>query len=144
MENLIATLIVYQHNVRMLHWTCKGKGFDHTHSYLDDFGKQIYDFTDEIAEIMISLDKKIPTLTEAMNILANDDTTEHLIITSEEFHDSKECAKAMMQMFTTLHSVYMKAYDEIKEHPGLTSTLDTHLAWIHKEGFYKMRLRLED
>ena len=71
MHRLISALIVYHHNIKMLHWTCTGKEFDATHEYLDDMAKQLYEYTDVIAEIMMSKDKIIPTLSYKVQCFIN-------------------------------------------------------------------------
>lgn len=140
MHKLISTLIVYHHNVKMLHWTCKGKGFDATHEYLDDIAKQLDGYIDVIAEIMMSKDLIIPTLVEAVNVLEQDDDNEHLIINGSDTHDCEECANATYRMLHTLYYIYDASHEGNES--DIISILDEHMAWIRKECFYKMKQRL--
>lgn len=142
MHKLISTLLVYHHNVKILHWTCKGKGFDAAHNYLDDFGKQLYEYIDVIAEIMVSKDLPIPTLIEAVNVLEQDNDNEHLIIKGDDMHTCEECSQAMYRMFCTLYKVYECSHEGNES--DIVSILDEHMAWIRKEGFYKMKQRLTE
>ena len=140
MHRLISALIVYHHNIKMLHWTCTGKEFDATHEYLDDMAKQLYEYTDVIAEIMMSKDKIIPTLSSAISILDEDDKHEHLIINGD-INECYECAEATFRMLSTLYELYKDAHEEMES--DIVSILDEHMAWIRKECFYKMKLRIK-
>lgn len=142
MYKLISALIVYHHNVKMLHWTCKGKGFDATHEYLDNIAKQLDEYIDVVAEIMMSKGLTIPTLVEAVNVLEQDDDNEHLVINGSDTHNCGECAEATYRMFCTLYILYEAAHEGNES--DIVSIFDEHMAWIRKEGFYKMKLRLSD
>ena len=147
MQKLISALIVYHHNIKMLHWNCKGKGFDATHEYLDNIAKQLNEYIDVIAEIMVSEDITIPTLLEAIEVLRQDDTTEHLIVSGEGTHDCKECAEATYNMLSELYTLYKGAKfkePEIVFESDIMSIIDEHMAWIRKECLYKMKMRLAE
>ena len=146
MIKLLATMLVYHHNIKMLHWTCTGHNFDATHEYLDNLAKQLYEYTDVIAEIMMSKGMTLPSYTEAVKILENDDNCVHVIVSGEDTHSACECAKLSFEMFNILYNKYDCAHKQPNGEcyeSDIVSILDEHMSWIRKEIFYKMKLRME-
>ena len=108
-RNLLAALILFQHNVKILHWNLVGVDFDPVHQLLGDYYDQLGEFIDDIAETSIQLEIPPVGLTEAFDILngLNDD---FVALEGKEIFTSEESFNSLGIMFEKLLSLYETAW----------------------------------
>ena len=89
---LLATLMIYQHNFRVLHWNASGLEFHTQHDwaakYYDELGEDI----DKIAEIMIRLHQDVLNYKEAIDVVEEYDY-DFLMLDSGDKYEIKDFIK---------------------------------------------------
>ena len=149
LKRLFAGLVVYNYNLKLLHWNCIGKHFDTVHELMDDYSSVTNNYIDEIAEIMKMFNVRPLCLECALKLIKEDNSHEFLYLACEENFDSKDVWKNVSIMFSSLINLYENTINCTEEHntalPGdVISKLQEHQYWFRKEYFYKIKARLDD
>ena len=98
LKQLFSALVIYRHNMNILHWKSKGCHFDGLHKLFSDYGDKFNNLIDEVAEIML-IEGENPLCFKHCFETASEDTRDHLILTGGENYDSENSAIAVEKMF---------------------------------------------
>ena len=141
MKTLLSALVLHTHNFRVLHWNCCGLDFDATHELMSSYGDKLSEFTDEVAESLISTGGSPVNLFTAMTILKD---SEHNFTVTD---DAKTyCTEEALNTTNNILKELIALYDECNDcdlHPAIVSKLQEHQYWLIKESDYKGRRRLQ-
>lgn len=136
---LLAALQKQQYNLRILHWKSTGLDFHTTHvevldGYIDKFGEYI----DQVAEMMILVNEKIPSAKELENIASKSKVDMELPVKE---YDSEEIFSSIYKIFNLIISVIDKCSKN--NYPSyIQSELDSIMYWFQIEGRYKTKQTL--
>ena len=144
LKRLFAGLVVYNYNLKLLHWNCTGKHFDTAHEMMDDYSSITNNYIDEIAEILKMIGCKPLCLDCAIKLIKEDESHEYLYLCcDEDSFSSKDVWKHTGVMFEGLINLYNEAITDTL--PGdIISKLQEHQYWFRKEYSYKIKARLDD
>lgn len=139
LKRIFTALVIYQHNMKMIHWNCCGCHFDNIHAISNDYYDKMQTHIDEIAEIMMMIGEKPLSLREVFDFAENDDASYEVFNSS---HDGgTEFFGSMSYMMTHLISLYEDACHN--ELPGdIISKLQEHQYFYRLENDYKLKRRL--
>ena len=140
-DKIFASLIVYRHNLHILHWKISGHNFEDMHKLLDDYVSKFNSFIDEIGEMMLSLNCNPLALSDCIHILENDEEY-FLMLDPSEDYDMEDALSAMDKMFTDMMVMYMTLYKEVELPDDCKSKLDEHRYWFRIENSYKNKRRM--
>ena len=136
-------LVLYDYNIRVLHWKIVGKGFETNHNLMDSYHSQLNTMIDDIGECILMLKGNIPAFTEIPTYLRNDDSTSYVLLNGTDKYDSEKVLENTRKMFNGLLDAYQKATDN-SEIPGdIVSKLQEHQYWLRKESNYKLDSKLQ-
>ena len=142
LKQLFSALVIYRHNMNILHWKSKGCHFDGLHKLFSDYGDKFNNLIDEVAEIML-IEGENPLCFKHCFETASEDTRDHLILTGGENYDSENSAIAVEKMFETLIDMYTEIAENNDLSPELQSKFDEHLYWLKLECRYKNVQRMK-
>lgn len=140
-KSLFSALVVYRHNINVLHWKVKGCHFDCLHELLDNYGDTFNSFIDEVAEAMMCVGCN-PLDFEACRATVNDDAINHIVLSGESDYDTDDIQKNIGIMFTTLITMYTEVANSHELPSDVQAKLDEQLYWFRLENNYKNRRRL--
>ena len=143
LKTLFSTVILYRHNLHVLHWKAKGCDFDCIHGLLDTYVDKFNGFVDEIAEIMLMMGTNPLSIQDCLKIAEDDSDITHIIIDPNSDYDAEECINHVKTMFDTLMNVYENVCDEDDIPNDIIATFDNHVGWIRLENKYKNVQRLK-
>lgn len=141
LKKLFSMLVLYQHNVKMLHWNVIGCDFDSIHAVLGEYADKMGLFIDDVAEIMLQLDMDILSLHEVMEYLEKDEDYNYIELRSGEKFETDDVFKYIHVFFTQLISVYEEIYKDQDLDGSIISELQTQQFWFRKEALYKNKHR---
>lgn len=142
-KTLFSTIILYRHNLHILHWKAKGCHFDCIHELLDTYVDKFNTYVDEVAEIMLMLGINPLSLQDCLQIAEDDSDITHVLIDPTGDYDGHECMDYIQTMFTTLMGIYRNICDENILPKDIMATFDNHLGWLRLENHYKNVQRLK-
>ena len=145
-NRVFSALTLYQHNMKVLHWTSCGVNFDSTHAITEDYAEKFGSMQDEIAEIMSSLDYRPLCLCSALEILENDTNCQYISVDATKNYNKKSAFKLIGSMFESLICLYRELREcECCVTSEIGSKLDEHLGFFRVEHLYKNKQRsIED
>ena len=143
LAKIFNTLVMYDYNVRVLHWKVIGKDFDTKHKLMDDYHAQLNTMTDEIGEIILMLHGTLPSFHEVDNTAMNDRDEKYTMLSGSDVYDGKQVLEYTRRMFNQLIGFYEKAL-ETELPSDIKSKLDEHLYWLRLETGYKLDSQLND
>lgn len=143
LQLLLSTLIVYSHNMRVLHWKVTGTDFDPTHSVFDSYAEKLNELVDEVAEIGIQVNTEPVSQLTAIEILKNDQEFKFVIIEGNETFTSRKAFETADLMFDTLIRIYEKTYKTDDLPDDIVNKLQEHSYLLRKEYQYKNKMRLK-
>lgn len=141
LQGLLAVLMIYSDNMRVLHWKCCGVDFEPYHELTANYYSKLNDITDEIAEMGMQLGTNPITVLDAKDIITSIDENVLALSAIETYPNTKVLEhidymyKHLMTMTTVLRNT-----DGMPEY--LKSELDTIIAYFSKEVLYKNTKRL--
>lgn len=141
MKKLLAALILYHFNTRILHWKLTGTDFDPVHELLGDYYDQLGVFIDDIAEIGLILEINPINIAEAITVLENDGG-DFMMLNGSENLSSKDCFEKIKFMFGSLISIYEELYKDESIPADVINKLQEHSFWLRKELSFKNVRRL--
>jgi len=139
---LLSALVFHSHNIKLLHWNVEGLHFDIVHKTLDEYYKMLQDYTDEVAEIGSILGVKPVSLTQAVEILKNDER-QYVIVDPEKSYNSKEAYVAVCDIFSNLVDLYDNVCQDENISADIINKLQEQQYSIRKEWQYKTAKRLK-
>ena len=142
LDQLFSALVIYRHNMNILHWKSKGCHFDCLHKLFGDYSDKFNDLIDEVAEIML-IEGQNPLCFKHCFETASEDTRDHLVLTGAEDYDFENAATAVEKMFNMLISMYTEIAENNDLSPELQSKFDEHLYWLKLECRYKNVQRMK-
>lgn len=140
-RKLLPTLILYQHNLHVLHWKLRGVDFDPVHSLLGEYYETLAGFVDEVGEISLMLGIEPMGLKESIDFLLELPEEFEELKGSESF-SSLDCFSKINNYFTQLIGLYNASYQDITE-PNIVNKLQEQAYWFVKECKYKNNQRLK-
>lgn len=139
LERLFVASIIYEHNMRMIHWNCNGCHFDRIHAISDEYAEKFNDNIDSIAEMIMMLGGKTMSLACVLDF-ANDDTEEYIII-KDYIEDGVESYNTIGRMLSHIVSLY-DAVSHTDIPADIISELQAQQYYFRLEGQYKNNRRL--
>lgn len=143
LKRLFAVIIVYRHNIHMLHWKASGSHFDCIHKLCDDYVDHFNGLVDEIAEMILMLGEVPLTLHECFELVDNDSSHEYIIISASEDYDEEDTAEHIGTMFNDIMSIYDEIYSKDELPKDIIASIDGQMGWFRLENHYKNRQRLK-
>jgi len=141
-QRLLSVLVVYAHNMKVLHWKVTGTDFDPTHSVFDEYAKKLNEFVDEVAEICIQLNTNPVSYSFALDVLEKDSLFKYFIADADRNYTSKEAFEAANVMFDTIIAVYEMVNKNQAIPEDIRNKLQEHSYFVRKEFMYKNKMRL--
>jgi len=141
LQRLMAAQILFQHNLKILHWNVIGLDFDPVHELLGGYYEYFNDLIDDTAEFCKSLSVNVISLHEAMEILENDDIAFMSINGSDSFV-SKDCFEKVGNMFDIMIKLYDMAFTYDTIPASIVNKMQESQQWFRKESHFKNRQRL--
>lgn len=142
-ETLFSALILYRHNIHILHWKCCGKDFDSTHRLMDEYLYRFTTMIDSIGEIVLQLGENPLCLCSVMKNLDENNDVEFMCIEGDENYESETVYRHIAFMFKGLIEI-IDSIEEDKELPSdVISVLDSHKEWLRLERDYKNIQRVQ-
>lgn len=139
---LLAILINYHHNFRILHWKVVGYHFEEYHEICATYYDIMQQHIDLIAEIGLSYDEQPLGLVEAFEILKKDSENYKIIDPQDDYNESD-----IIDNVDIMFKDIMKALDEllkvprINKNPGVRSKLEGMYEFYDTECNYKNKRR---
>jgi len=140
LKRVFTALVLYQHNMRLIHWNCCGSHFDNIHKISMEYANKMEEQIDEVAEIMMMVTNTKPlSLKEVFDFAENDTDSYEFFNTS---HDSgKEVFEIMGYMMNHLILLYNNACKS--DLPAdVVGKLQEHQYYYRLESDYKNKRRL--
>lgn len=141
-QRLLSALILYSHNVRILHWKVKGVDFDTVHALFGDYQGKLDGLVDDIAEIGLQLDIQPVSLRVAIETLENDNDFDYLMLEGDESFSSFSAFEKISGMFKVLIDLYEDLCCDDNVPADVANKMQEHTYWLRKELQYKNRQRL--
>ena len=84
------TLVLYDYNIRILHWKAKGLDFGTKHALMDDYHSQLNSYVDEVGEmLMMTGNVNMPTLFDVLSSIKNDEDEDYIVIAGTAYYSRK-------------------------------------------------------
>lgn len=136
LQILFSTLVIYDYNIRMLHWKVSGIDFGTKHELMDAYHSELNSMIDEVGEMILMLHGLIPSFAE-INLFMSNSPKSFLIISGKENYDSKTVMNVVNNLFTDL----IQLIDDTKSSnlpSDIISKLEELQYWLRKETRYKL------
>ena len=143
LTKIFNALCIYCHNMRTLHWKTRGLDFDAKHELVDEYRKQMGEYIDDIAEIMLMCNINPPTLVDVVKSAAKDSKERYIILSTDKYYDNKEIFEQVNKMFAHLVELYTKVTKSSALSGDIVGKLEEHQYFFHKEYKYKGVNRLK-
>lgn len=135
---LFNTLVIYDYNIRVLHWKVVGLDFGTKHELMDDYHSQLNSMIDDIGECILMLHGSIPSLVDIIDNAKNDTDESYTMLTGTETYDARKVIELARKMFTQLISIYQTATTNDSLPGDIVNVLQEHQYWLRKETRYKL------
>ena len=136
--NLFCALILYDYNIRMLHWKVNTVDFLAKHLLMDEYHEQLNGYSDELGEIlMMTGNTNIPSFTEIIEMVKADDD-QYVLLEGENFYSPEQVLSYTKLMFDHLIKLYGKIIKDYTLTSDIISKLEEHQYWLRKESSYKL------
>ena len=141
-NKLLAILINYHHNFRVLHWKVTGCHFEEYHELCANYYEAIQNHIDTVAEIGLTYDEEPLGLVEAFELLAKD-KDDYKIIDPKDDYDEQDIIENIEIMFTDIMKAIDKLLKEpkVEKNPGARSELENLYSFYDIECNYKNKRR---
>lgn len=135
---LFNTIVIYDYNIRVLHWKVVGLDFGTKHELMDDYHSQLNSMIDDIGECILMLHGSIPSLVDIIDNAKNDTDESYTMLTGTETYDARKVIELARKMFTQLISIYQTATTNDSLPGDIVNVLQEHQYWLRKETRYKL------
>lgn len=142
MQRLLAVLILYHFNLRILHWRLTGPNFDPVHSLMGDYYEKFGGFIDDVAEIGMQVGTDPINVTDAVHLLESDGG-KYMVLNGSENFDPVRCFEKVNFIFESTLSLYETTYSDSNLPEDISNALQEHAYWIRKELRYKNKRRMQ-
>lgn len=141
-NKLLAILINYHHNFRILHWKVTGCHFDEYHELCANYYETLQEHVDLIAEIGIIYNEQPLGLVEAFELLKKD-SDNYKIIDPKDNYDEEDIIENIDIMFKDIMKAIESLLEESKidKNPGARSKLEGMYEFYDTECNYKNKRR---
>lgn len=141
-NKLLAILINYHHNFRILHWKVTGCHFDEYHELCANYYETLQEHVDLIAEIGITYNEQPLGLVEAFELLKKD-SDNYKIIDPKDNYDEEDIIENIDIMFKDIMKAIESLLEESKidKNPGVRSKLEGMYEFYDTECNYKNKRR---
>ncbi|MDD3172182.1 MAG: ferritin-like domain-containing protein [Herbinix sp.] len=131
LKNLFACLVMYKHNLQILHWNSTGIDFSSAHEETDEYIDKFEKMIDEVGEIIKSLGGNPIGLKDCIEILEKDTTEIYFGADASHDYNYEEVLESIDKMFEDLIKLYTKCHED--------SSIDIfNKSKLHKHGYYCM------
>ena len=142
--NLFCALVLYDYNIRMLHWKVNTVDFLAKHLLMDEYHEQLNSFTDELGEIlMMTGNTDLPSFTEIIERVKNDDDN-YVLLQGDAYYSPAQVLTNTKMMFDHLIHLYGKIVTDDDLTSDIISKLEEHQYWLRKESAYKLTSSLTE
>ena len=142
-KTLFAVLVLYRHNMQVLHWNATGKQFDRVHKICDEYTEKLGECIDSIAEKLIMCGER-PLSYEEVLTQVKEDEKEFVMLTTDVQYCFACAFSAINDMFETLIKLYNEVLTTVELPTGMKSSLESELEWFELEKCYKNEKRLAE
>lgn len=141
-NKLLAILINYHHNFRILHWKVTGCHFDEYHELCANYYETLQEHIDLIAEIGIIYNEQPLGLVEAFELLKKD-SDNYKIIDPKDNYDEEDIIENIDIMFKDIMKAIESLLEESKidKNLGVRSKLEGMYEFYDTECNYKNKRR---
>jgi DNA-binding ferritin-like protein len=143
LKKVLATLILYQYNIRILHWNTAGRTFDPVHELVDEYVSKFNEFIDEVAEMIIMLGGRPISLPQVLQSVATGREESKIVLSAETYYYLEDIYRKIDSMFSQLMIDYQTLVSDNSIPSPIISKLEEHYYWLLKEGNYKNKQRLK-
>lgn len=131
------TLVLYDYNIRILHWKVVGLDFGTKHQLMDDYHSQLNTMIDEVAECILMLHGDVPSFIDITHNTGNDQDVSYTLLSGSATYSVEKLLETTRSMFTQLISFYDEIWKtDIPE--DIKSKLQDHQYWLRLETRYKL------
>lgn len=143
-QKLFSALIIFRHNMQILHWKATGKDFDAVHRLCDEYTASLGVITDEITELMMEVGINPLGIPEVIELARDDDEFKYICLDADKLYSSKDVYKYIDIMFSSLCDMYIEIHsiDDLRD--DICGKLEEHMKWLSLELNYKNKRRLDD
>jgi DNA-binding ferritin-like protein len=141
MQRLLAVLILYHFNIKILHWKLTGVDFDPVHGLFDDYFSEVGVFVDDVGEMCLQMEIDPLNITEAIDYL-NQDGGDYEALSGADYFTSQQAFEKLDSMFNGLIEIYEGLYADPSIPADIVNKLQEEAQWIRKQVRYKNRQRL--
>lgn len=103
LKKLLAMVIYYNHNIKVLHWKVCGKFFQENHEFLGELYGEMNNHIDSVAELGLQCGENPISLQETLSIL-NEDSHEYVVVNPTLNYNEDDAFKAVLSMFKEIVS----------------------------------------
>lgn len=139
LRKLISILVLYQYNLRVMHWKCSGSKFPYIHTLIDEYISKYNEFIDTIAEMNLALGGSIPSYNDINSDLSdiNSDFEGFSInINSNDYISGEDIYKGLNIIFNNTLILIENMYED--QPSWIKSNLDNIITYLNIEGKYKI------
>lgn len=138
LNTLFCALILYDYNIRVLHWKVKGIGFSTKHALMDDYHSQLNSYTDEVGEmLMMTGNTQLPTFKEITESVESNEER-FILVSGKTYYTPEEVVSDAKKILDHLISIYSSVIESENLPSDIVSILDEHRYWLRKESAYKL------
>lgn len=138
LNTLFCALILYDYNIRVLHWKVKGIGFGTKHALMDDYHSQLNSYTDEVGEmLMMTGNTQLPTFKEITESVESNEER-FILVSGKTYYTPEEVVSDAKKILDHLISIYSSVIESENLPSDIVSVLDEHRYWLRKESAYKL------
>lgn len=138
-KQLFSTLILYRHNIHILHWKCCGNDFEAVHTHMDKYLDKFNGLIDGIGELMMELGLDPLCLCSCMKELEAEEDKKHMCVDGDANYTSALVYGYIDTMFHDLMDLYKKISYDAAIPSDVKSILDEHIQWLRLEAEYKLK-----
>lgn len=141
-KKLLAVLINYHHNFRILHWKVSGCHFDRYHEITASYYDSLQEHIDKIAEIGITYGENPLGLIDSIELLKKDKGNYKIIEPGEDYSDI-DIIDNIDIMFTDIMDIIKELLEtnKVDKNPGVRSELENMYSFYDIECNYKNKRR---
>jgi DNA-binding ferritin-like protein len=137
LKELFNMLVIYQYNIRVLHWKCAGTNFSDMHGTAEAYISKFDEYIDETSEILLMNHIYPPTLMTVMNEAQNSERELLLLGDNDQYFDFQGFVHIISRMFHDLLIMYNDINHSEEYTEDIKSKLQEQQYYIRKELKYK-------
>lgn len=138
LQKLFDTLVLYDYNIRILHWKVVGLDFGAKHLMMDEYHSELNSYVDEVGEMILMLHGDLPSFYEVNNRIMNNTEESFTLLSGNTTYDIPKVLETTRKMFTQLIDLYESAIKSEGLPGDIVNKLQEHQYWLRKETRYKL------